>query len=273
METGQSAPWAPGGTVADNSVRVPKASEQIADRLRGQIVRGEIATGEMLPPEKTLIQYLGVSRPTLREAFRILESEGLITVVTGSRGGPQAKLPGLSVASRQIGQYLQVHGTTLEDLLEARADFETACVRHLARRCPPEGLEALKACVAANRRALAKGVDAPADFAEWVELTGQFHELIAHYCGNMTLGVQVSVLHDVLAAHRKMGVKQRIDDADIPSRTSYVPWVISDYQTLVELVEAKDRSGAEKHWRRHLEEATEITYRNRDRSATINLFE
>ncbi|HEY9314856.1 FadR/GntR family transcriptional regulator [Williamsia sp.] len=273
MDAGDGDVWSPGGTRAGKIVRAPKASEKIADLLRGQIVRGEIATGQMLPPEKTLIQNFGVSRPTLREAFRILESEGLISVVTGSHGGPQARLPGLDVASRHIGQYLQVHGTTLADLLEARSDFETACVRHLANRCPPAGMRALKACVDANRLRLAQGVDDPKDFATWVGLTGDFHELIAQYCGNTTLAVQVGVLHDVLAAHRRMGIRQRTEDAEMPSRISYAPRVVAGYQTLVELVEAKDARGAVDHWRRHLEEANEVIYRNRDRNATIDLFE
>jgi DNA-binding FadR family transcriptional regulator len=272
METVQGAGWASVEAEPPNSVRVPKASEQIADRLRGQIVRGEIATGEMLPPEKTLIKYLGVSRPTLREAFRILESEGLITVVTGSRGGANAQLPDLAIASGQIGQYLQVHQTSLEDLLEARNDFQTACVRHLAKRCPPEGIEALKRCVSAHRAAVEKGVDEPADFADWVALTAEFQELIAHYCGNKTLEMQVSLLRDVLGAHRQMGIKQRAEDADVPERTSYVPWVVEDYATLVVLVEAGDVSGAERHWRRHLDAAVEITYRNRDRKAIVSVF-
>ncbi|MDT2005501.1 FadR family transcriptional regulator [Rhodococcus opacus] len=274
METGEHAPWRPNGTTSDDSkVRVPKASEQIADRLRGQIVRGEIAPGQMLPPEKTLMVHFGVSRPTLREAFRILESEGLITVVTGSRGGPRARLPDLSVAARHIGLYLQIQGTTLEDLLEARVEFESACVRLLAEKCPPEGIESLKRCVEAHRMALKDDVDTPAGFANWVSLTAEFHDLIARYCGNKTLQAQVSALQDVLDAHRRMGIRQRVDDADAPARTAYVPSVVDDYQMLIELVEARDVARAEKHWRRHLADATEIIFRNRDRNATISLFD
>lgn len=273
VEIGDDSVWAPGGGALGNDVRVPKASEKIADRLRARIVRGDIATGQMLPPERTLIETFGVSRPTLREAFRILESEGLITVVTGAKGGPRAKLPGLEVAARQVGQYLQIHRTTLEDLLEARTDFETACVRHLAKRCPPEGLDALRRCVEAHRSAVRDGVDGPAAFAAWVALTAEFHELISHYCGNKTLEVQVSVLRDVLDAHRRMGIQQRQSDIDVPARTSYVPAVVDDYATLVHLVEARDVVGAARHWRRHLEDAVEVTYRNRDRQATIDLME
>ncbi|QII07322.1 FadR family transcriptional regulator [Rhodococcoides fascians A25f] len=273
METEQREMWRSEGPAAAAEVRVPKASERIAHRLRGQIVRGEIEPGQMLPPEKTLMVQLGVSRPTLREAFRILESEGLITVVTGSRGGPRARLPDLDVASRHIGLYLQIQGTTLEDVLEARAEFESACVRLLARRCPPEGLESLRRCVDAHRQRVAAGLDSEDGFVRWVALTAEFHELISLNCGNKTLNAQVSALRDVLDAHRTMGIRQRVDDADAPERTAYAPSVVEDYQKLVDLVAARDAVRAERHWRTHLKRASEIIYRSRDRTATISLFD
>ena len=72
-------------------VRAPKTAELIASQLRGQIVRGELKAGDTLPPEITLMEQFGVSRPTLREAFRILETESLIDVRRGSRGGAQRR--------------------------------------------------------------------------------------------------------------------------------------------------------------------------------------
>ena len=81
-------------------VRAPKTAELIAGRLRRQIVRGELKEGDTLPPELALMGQFGVSRPTLREAFRILETESLICVRRGARGGAQVTAPELSVAAR-----------------------------------------------------------------------------------------------------------------------------------------------------------------------------
>ena len=61
--------------------------EIIADELRALIVSGEVAEGESLGREPDLVERFGVSRPSLREALRILEAEGLITVVRGVLGG------------------------------------------------------------------------------------------------------------------------------------------------------------------------------------------
>ena len=69
------------------SLREPKMADRVAQVLRRMFVRGEIAEGTMLPPESELMERLGVSRPTLREAFRVVELEGLIKVHRGVRGG------------------------------------------------------------------------------------------------------------------------------------------------------------------------------------------
>src|SRR5690349_4407942 len=81
-------------------VRVPKSAELVAQSLRLRIVRGELREGDGLPPENVLMQQFGVSRPTLREAFRILESEQLITVHRGARGGGRVHAPNGDVAAR-----------------------------------------------------------------------------------------------------------------------------------------------------------------------------
>src|ERR1700758_2004663 len=73
-----------------NSLREPKMADRVAAVLRRMFVRGEIPEGTMLPPESELMERFGVSRPTLREAFRVLESESLIQVHRGVRGGAQA---------------------------------------------------------------------------------------------------------------------------------------------------------------------------------------
>ena len=64
-------------------VRARKTGELLADDLRRRIVRGELREGDALPSEAELMVRFGVSRPTLREALRVLESESLITVRAG----------------------------------------------------------------------------------------------------------------------------------------------------------------------------------------------
>src|SRR5947208_1536000 len=127
-----------GPVTADNvvarAVRVPKTAELVAAELRRQIVRGELKAGDALPPETNLMEQFGVSRPTLREAFRVLESEALITVRRGSRGGARIEVPTGDVAARHAGLLLQVRGTTLGDVYRARMIVEPPAAGMLAGR-------------------------------------------------------------------------------------------------------------------------------------------
>ena len=134
-----SSPAAQIGTV----VRAPKTGELIATHLRRQIVRGELRPGETLPAESQLMEQYGVSRPTLREAFRILEAETLISVRRGSRGGARVVAPDASVAARYVGLLLQMQGATINDVYEARMISEPPCARLLALHRTDEDIEKL----------------------------------------------------------------------------------------------------------------------------------
>ena len=121
-------------------VKVPKTAELVATQLRNQIIRGELREGDALPPESTLMEQFGVSRPTLREAFRVLESEALISVRRGARGGARVHAPNGDVAARYAGLVLQFRGATLADVYEARKAIDPRPVL-IHRVCPGVGLE------------------------------------------------------------------------------------------------------------------------------------
>ncbi|WP_194289078.1 MULTISPECIES: FadR/GntR family transcriptional regulator [unclassified Nocardioides] len=120
-------------SVSTDRVRVPKTAEVVAHTLRTQIVRGEIAEGEPLPSESALMERFGISRPSLREAFRILESERLIEVRRGSRGGARAIRPDIGVAARYLGVIMQFDQVELKEVFVARAYFEPLGFRLLAQ--------------------------------------------------------------------------------------------------------------------------------------------
>ena len=79
----------------DNLGRPAKVSELLADRLRGQILGQGIKAGEVFSSEPELIARFGLARGTVREALRLLESEGLITIRRGRSGGIEVREPDL----------------------------------------------------------------------------------------------------------------------------------------------------------------------------------
>jgi GntR family transcriptional regulator, transcriptional repressor for pyruvate dehydrogenase complex len=222
--------------------RTPKTAEVIAARLRGRIVRGELRPGSRLPPEAELQQQFGVSRPTLREAFRILEAESLLSVRRGARGGAQVVTPDRSVAARHVGSLLQVSGATIGEVDEARMAIEPTAARMLAIRGGPDAVRTLRAHLSMLRALLAGGPDAD----DWSCASARFHDLIVELCGNKALAVAAGVLREVATTHATLAVPS-IDTPATMDRT------LRSYARLVDFVEAADGYGAERHWRTHMQ--------------------
>src|SRR5215207_3456259 len=114
---GQSAPAV---NALGAKVRPPKTSELVADHIRRLILRGELKEGDSLQPELQLMETFSVSRPTLREAFRILESEQFISVLRGSRSGARVHLPRAENVARYAAFVLQAQRTPIADIYGAR---------------------------------------------------------------------------------------------------------------------------------------------------------
>ena len=78
-------------TLARDPVHIPKAAVVVARRIRRGIMHGEFQPGQALPNETELMALYEVSRPVVREALRILESEALIKVKRGVGGGARVR--------------------------------------------------------------------------------------------------------------------------------------------------------------------------------------
>lgn len=247
-------------------VRAPKTAEIIASDLRRQIVRGALTPGETLPPEAQLMEQYGVSRPTLREAFRILETETLISVRRGSRGGAQVMNPDISVAARYVGLLLQIQGTTIQDVYEARMVSEPHCAGLLAKRRTEQDLEDLRDCVAGLHALVKAGPEAVPDASRWSGATYRFHELIMQRCGNKTLAVQGAVLQDIVATHLQLTIAQSLGEVESPA---HFQKTIKSYAKMVDLIEANDAEQSEAHWRTHMEQAAKYLFKYDQRNKPV----
>jgi DNA-binding FadR family transcriptional regulator len=234
-------------------IRAPKTAELIATNLRRQIVRGELLPGNTLPPEVQLMEQYGVSRPTLREAFRILEAEAIISVRRGSRGGAQVIAPDVSVAARYVGLLLQIQGTTVNDVYEARMTTEPPCARLFALRRTDKDIEQLTEVVEQLKVEVKSRKPFIPDPDTWSRLTYRFHELILQGCGNKTLAIQGAVLQDVIATHLRAKFAQGYESE--PSER--FQRVIRSYTKFIALIKVGNAAGAEKHWLAHMEGAAQ----------------
>jgi DNA-binding FadR family transcriptional regulator len=229
-------------------IRVPKTSEIVADHFRGQIVRGELKEGDSLPPEGQLMTSLGISRPTLREAFRILEAESLISVVRGSRTGARVHAPSVELVSRYAGYVLQSLSATVADLYQARLAIEPQVVRWLATKSDRHQImrlrseiERLRVLLAANR---------PDDFLEAVN---EFHATLVEVTGTKTLTFMNQMLINLLSKHQADYKKRHPLEHDVQRKRLQAG--LKSYEKLVDLIESEQVEEAVKHWRLHLTNA------------------
>src|ERR1700732_1028978 len=138
-------------TEVGTPVRVPKMAELVAGDLRRQIVRGELVESDALPSESALMERFGVSRQTLREAFRVLESESLISVRRGAHGGARVHLPNADVAARHTALVLEHRGVSMQDVYVARGVIEPGCVAMLAGKRTADEVRELREAIERSR--------------------------------------------------------------------------------------------------------------------------
>jgi DNA-binding FadR family transcriptional regulator len=220
-------------------VSVPKASALIAENLRRRIVTGDLTPGQTLPSETSLMAEFGVSRPTLREAFRILEAESILVVVRGPRGGAKVLAPDGSMAARYTGTLLQYQGTPLSDVYQARTEIEVSAVGMIKTKKAVRPLEDL----------VPDGDDIVDDEEAFAEYSLRFHLAVVESAGSTTLAVLARMLFEIVDTHNALFIASHEPGFERPvNKTAQ-----RAYRKLVKLLQAGDGSAAQRHWRRHLE--------------------
>ena len=226
-------------------LRVPKMAELVSQRLRRRIVRGELAEGSALPSEAALMNQFGVSRPTLREAFRVLESEGLISVRRGAHGGARVEIPNGDVAARYVGLVLEFRGITLEDVYDARNIIEPPCAALLARNRTQADLDQLRTAVESARAAL----DDPATL---VRLHNEFHALVIDLAGNQTISALNGMVRHIIELST---LSHMVADTGTPANVRAIRKGFRAHELLIDHLAAGDADAAAELWAKHLDEA------------------
>jgi len=179
-----------------HQVRSVRLAEQVAATLRDRILGGELADGSMLPKQDQLMEEFGISMPPIREALRILESEGLITVRRGNVGGASVHRPQESAAASMFGMLLQSRRVTLGQLVAAMAAVEPMCVVAAAER--PDRATAVLPVLRATLDESAAAFD---DAERYTGLARRFHTELVATCGNTVMALMVGVLETLWTAH------------------------------------------------------------------------
>jgi GntR family transcriptional regulator, transcriptional repressor for pyruvate dehydrogenase complex len=229
-----------------SQLRVPKAAELLAARLRGQIIRGELKEGDALPAESELMETFGISRPTLREAIRVLEMESLLRMRRGSRGGALVTAPDPRVAARAVGVLLQLRGVTLRDIHEARTMIEPMAARHIAESKDARAvLEMLHNRNEAGRASVR-------DFREFPHHSWGFHRGLVEGTRNETLAVLWQTVADIIELQVTSRYTRPMGPAEADEQVARNQRSVRANDRLLKLLESQDADGAERYWTKHM---------------------
>ena len=220
-------------------VRTRHTFEEAAEQIAAKVRSGELRRGDKLPPERDLAVTMEISRPTLREAVRILVDAGVLEVRRGPGGG-------MFVASVVVPVELVRRRTSdrlgaLEPVLEARRLLEPGVARLAALRAGDADLDALQRTIDAMREIVDAGYG-PEDEDRFLQLDVQFHLALARAAGNETVETLIRLLFRQLEIARDMAMH-------VPA----VPeWTIGIHERTLAAVQGGDEAEIEKVMDEHL---------------------
>jgi GntR family transcriptional repressor for pyruvate dehydrogenase complex len=215
-------------------------AEVLASELRTRILTRQLLPGASLLSEAALMEAYQVSRPTIREALRLLEAQRLISVRRGSHQGPTVSLPDITVAAKSLAIQLQLHDTTLADVNAFRRIFEPMGAALAAEQAADEDLETLELI-------LRDGEAARGDFAAYAVQSWRFHLALITLSRNTTMEVVALLLQKVSEQHSTQSMAVASD----PGRQQGES--IRAHRRMIELLRSRDSAAAGRFWTRHME--------------------
>ncbi len=186
-----------------DAVRTRHTFEEAAGQIAEKVRAGELRTGDKLPSERDLAVQMEISRPTVREAVRVLVDAGVLEVRRGPGGGMFVASDVVPVelvrrrSSDRLGEVAPV--------LEARRLIEPGVAQLAAQRASAGDLAALERSIEAMRAIVDRGYR-PDDEERFLQLDMQFHLALARAAGNPTVETLMRTLFRQLEIARDMAM-------------------------------------------------------------------
>jgi DNA-binding FadR family transcriptional regulator len=213
-----------------NKVSIGRISEVIVEQIRLLMRQGQLKPGDRLPPERDLCERFGVSRVTVREALRMLESAGLVEIRVGARGGAFVTVPSSNRVGEGLADLLTLSVISAADVTEVRMILEVGMVPEVCRRATEEDFAALEKICQRSEEALRNG-------EYTMDMSLEFHNRVAQASHNPALEMLIESFHGPILMslqeakeaapemgglgtkeHKKFVEAVRRRDADVASR-------------------------------------------------------
>ena len=197
------------------------------------ISSGDYGAGDRLPPERVLVEQLGVSRTVVREALNLLEARGLIRIEHGR--GAVVSANGAYALHKNLSFLLRTESGTLWELMEMRKALEVEVAGLAAERATAEDIATMRAKLDRMR----EKIDAPEGY---VDADVEFHDLLARSARNRVFLMMMEPIVDLLLASRRL----------TGSKEANAKRALRAHEAILKKVEAKDVEGARIEMRKHM---------------------
>jgi GntR family transcriptional repressor for pyruvate dehydrogenase complex len=244
-------------------IHQPRLAEMVADSLRARIVGGQLQDGAMLPRQEDLLLEFRVSRPSLREALRILEAEGLITVHRGNRGGATVHVPRTANAAYSVGLVLQSRGVQMDDVRDALKSIEPVCAGLCAQR--PDRIDVVLPALTALYDENVATIDDPIEFTT---SSRRFHEALVDLCGNETLKLVIGALESLWTTREEAWAREADEAGGFPDAKRRLSGTKA-HARILKYIEDGDVDRVQRQARLHLDQSLRYAVEDDDTEAAV----
>ncbi len=226
-------------------IKKTRIAEEVADRIRMLILDGTFPAGQPMPSERLLRERFGVSRGSIRDALRVLETIGLLETRHGQGTFPKELTVDRLVAP--LASVMTYRQDLQDELMDVRRMFEPAVARAAAARATDEDFADLQRILDTQRRKLKTGGSAI------VEDTA-FHAALARSTRNRVVMRIMATLNDLLVESRALSLKQK----GRPERS------VEGHEAVVAALRCRNAEGAARAMYKHIDQIAKLQTARRD---------
>lgn len=214
------------------SVQPPKRADLITDEIKRWIIAGQLHPGDRLPGEAELMSLLKSSRGTVREALKVLESQGLVEIVRGPNGGARVSHVSYGKTSSALRNFLYFQPLTWSNIYHVREQLEPVMAASVVDLLTPADIAALRETVHVCEQGIKGEIDPRSHRIAELE----FHSILSRACTNPLLNLLCCFINEIL---RDLSIS---DPRNIiqPKDSSFALEAVKFHTALIEAYEAKD---------------------------------
>jgi DNA-binding FadR family transcriptional regulator len=225
-------------------IKKTRVAEEVADRIRALMLDGSFPPGEPIPSERHLAERFGVSRGSIRDALRTLETIGLLETRHGQ--GTFALELSVDRLVAPLASVMAYRSDLQDELLDVRRMFEPAVARAAALRATDEDVADLERILDAQRQKLTSGQSAIVE-------DSAFHAVLARATRNRVVMSIMATLNDLLVESRTHSLEQ----TGRPARS------IEGHEAVVAALRVRDADAASQAMYNHIDQIADIQLHSR----------